>query len=876
LIDGPDDAAKAPLEARLWGEPSFLHRGVRVRPTSTKALALLAYLVTQERPVARDELAALLWGPGRLANVRQALYQLRALPGAREWLIDGGPKITVPAVSDIGGLEAGADVWALEPADGLDGEEFLAGVGDGLPDPYLDWLERERARTADLVRGALSAAVAELEGAGDLQRALALVSRLRTLDPYDGSAVRAAMRLTYLAGEAGKALAGYAEFAARVKGELGSEPDVETKALALKIERGEALAPPMTPAALSDMERRIVQALVLAGGALKVDGLARVLERPAFDLVADLAKLESRGCVDGHLSVAPGLRDEVVKGLPAALGRLLHERIAAVMLEDGAADQAALARHLLAAGEHGEAARRGLKAASEALERGRQAEAVDLLYLTLWASSNEPKVRLEACLSLEAIAAGRADFQLQEAVLTEVERLAWESQSDSALAEVNVRRARLLLARRNVGAALECALTALRVALRIGDAGLEARSRNVVGAAHFFAGDLDGAAQSFTYNLEAGDEVERYRAHNNLGSIHAIRGELDASHRHFDEALTLARRNANHLDVSATLNNLAASAERLGDYPRAEKHLREGLALARHKAGGRHEAEMLVNLAVVYSRQGQLGPAWNTTEEVGLLAAELGDDRLAMRVAEQRAEVLAQCGDLEAAVAEFDAALAVARELGDERKLLALAAQRLVAKARLEPRLMPEAAAAATELQRARLHDMVSWLRLELALFAADLSFSADQLELVVAAGTTGAHQGLVCEIVRMRLGLLRGADAAVLAASEAAFGRLVDAGLLPAPKAPGPAITARPEHEPFAIVERPHAMFLSQALQGVLPGRGSDATAVSVGATVEAELGEQAAGLPPRLMRTLLQAPLRWRASLVPLPAAEREDARP
>ncbi|HRQ11152.1 MAG TPA: hypothetical protein PLG36_09020, partial [Trueperaceae bacterium] len=265
-----------------------------------------------------------------------------------------------------------------------------------------------------------------------------------------------------------------------------------------------------------------------------------------------------------------------------------------------------------------------------------------------------------------------------------------------------------------------------------------------------------------------------------------------------------------------------------------------------------------------YARQGQLGPAWNTTEEVGLLAGELGDKRLAMRVAEQRAEVLAQCDDLVAAVSEFDVALSLAAELGDERKLLALAAQQLVARARLEPCLIPEAVAAAAELQRARLHGMVPWLRLELALFAAELSFSAGQLELVVAAGPTGFHQELVCEIVRMRLGLLAGADAAVLAASEAASRRLVEAGLLPTPNASDPKITGRPEHEHVAIVERPLALFLSQALQEVLLGQASDAPGVPADPAVMAELGEQAAGLPAKLRRTLFGAPLRWRSSLL------------
>lgn len=183
---------------------------------------------------------------------------------------------------------------------------------------------------------------------------------------------------------------------------------------------------------------------------------------------------------------------------------------------------------------------------------------------------------------------------------------------------------------------------------------------------------------------------------------------------------------------------------------------------------------------------------------------------------------------------------------------------------------MPEAAAAATLLQRARLHGMVTWLRLELALFAADLSFSADQLELAVAAGTTGFHQELVAEIVRLRLGLLRGADAGVLAASEEALGRLVGAGLLPPTEVRGRAVTSRPEL--VAIVEQPLALFLSRTLQAVR-GQATNATPATVDAAVAAQLEEQAAGLPPKLRRTLLQAPLRWRSDLGALPAAARQE---
>ncbi len=872
MTEDKEEAGPKLLEARLWGTPRFVHCGAVVEPTSSKALALLAYLVAEDRLVARDELAVLLWGPGRLANVRQALYQLRALPGAGEWLIDGDQRISVRAVSELSRLVGAPEDAAPELVDSLDGEEFLAGIEDGLPGPYLDWLARERVQTAKVVGAALSSRAAELEEEGDLARSLVVVARLQALDPYDDAVQRAAMRLSYLAGEAERALASYAEFAGRLRAELGSEPAPETGALALLIENREAVAPRTSLAALTEAERRILQALGLARGALKLDGLARVLERPAFEMVADLTRLESRGFIDEHLSLLPDLSSAVTASVPVALGRLIHERIAAVLLAEHAADQGALARHLLAAGDRAEAARRGLNAARAALERDRRADAVDLLYLTLWASQGEPKLRLEACLALEDVAAGRADFELQDALLIEIERLAWELQSDSALAEGNLRRARLLLGRGNVGEALELALTALATALRIGDATLVARSRNAIGAAHFFAGDLDGAASSFIYNLECGDEVEKYRAHNNLGSIHAMRGELDASHRHFDQALTLARLNANHLDVSATLNNVAASAERLGDYPRAEKHFREGLALARREGAGRREAEMLVNLAVVYARQGQLGPAWNTTEEVDALAAELGDRRLAMRVAEQRAEILVQCGDLETAIAEFGAAVQLAAELGDERKRQLLGAQQLTARARLERVLLPEAAAAVTELERARLLDTVSWLRLELALSSADLVFSQGQLDLVIAAKPRGIHQELLCDVVRMRLGLLLGADAAVLAASEAARQRLMAAAVLPTEEAVCPEIAGRFGPQRVAIVERPLALFLSQALLAVFRGQSGEAPDKQV-AAVQVELSEQAAGLPTKLKRTLLLAPLRWRASLDEAIAGERDD---
>lgn len=198
---------RRPLEARLWGEVRFAHRGVAVEPTSQKSVALLAYLAAAPGPSSREELAALLWGPGRLANVRQALYTLRSLPGAEEWLDAGAATVNVLAVVDVVELTAAAREELPALAERLEGNEFMAGFGDRLPEPYLEWLAHERERCAAAAARAYAAKAAELEGEGHPREALALALRAQELEPYGEEAQRAVMRLAYLAGDPERALA---------------------------------------------------------------------------------------------------------------------------------------------------------------------------------------------------------------------------------------------------------------------------------------------------------------------------------------------------------------------------------------------------------------------------------------------------------------------------------------------------------------------------------------------------------------------------------------------------------------------------------------------------------------------------------------------
>lgn len=845
MTDGVFPQGARPLEARLWGPAGFHHAGVEVVPTSRKAVALLAYLAVTGTPAGREELATLLWGPGRLANVRQALYTLRKLPRSREWLSDGVEAVSLNAVTDLGALAR--DVAAVE---GLVGQQLLAGLDDRFPTPFEEWLAGERVRAAVTVGLALVVRAEQLEASGSPAAALGLAKRALALDPYSGERQRLAMRVAYLAGAREEALAGYEVFAARLRREFGTDPDAATADLAARIERGETVAPRVTVSTLAESDRRTLQALAVARGGLRLDGLARVLGRSAFELTEDLARMQARGLLSEHQALGDELRSSLLDAVSAPLRRLLHERIAGVMRNDPSTDQGVLAQHLLAAGETREAALRALAAADAALGRGQNEAAERLLYLTMWAAQDESRTRLQACLALENLAAKRADIAAQEVYLAEARRLAWELQDDLALAEGEVRLARLELSKGRVGEALEAALEALQIALRLGDASLSARARNAVGAAHFYAGDIAGAEAAFADNLDGSDEVESFRAHNNLGSISAMLGRLEDSYRHFDAALTIGRRQGSLQDIAATLNNLGATAERLGDYQRAERHFREGSSLARKDENPQREAEVLLNLAVVYLRQGQLGPAWNTVDEVELLIGELSDRRLMLRVSEVRGEVLRVCGLLEDALAKMIAAQEIAKRIGDERKQRSLWAQRLAVEARSSAAATAAATAAVASLEASGLKDVAPWLRLELAAWATDVAAARVQLGALSPEELKSAHQRHLRDLVIMRMSFLAGADDAAMSEAAEAMKRLRVAGVLD--EAGATAGRGTSTTVGGRVVERPKALYLARLIAAVDDRAGARAVA-------EGELVEQAAGLPVHLRAALLLTPATW-----------------
>lgn len=847
------------LHARLLGEPLFTWEGSVVAPPSRKGAALLALLASRADGVDREELAELLWGPGKLASVRQALYELRRQPGAQEWLVDEQGWVRLEVVSDLAEFERAALEGDAGHALGLYAGQFLEGYDSISAPAFQDWLAQERDRLAQLHLRALRSEADRLEGEGRFAAAKERVKEALEADPLNESHYRAAMRLAYVLGEVESATDLFRRCVRMMRQEYRSEPSRETRELAAAIERGQPLPLSADLNELPLPHLRLLQALAVAGGDLGVEGTATVLERPSFDVAADLAVLEARGLADAHVSVNPAYLAQVLASTPMSLRRLLHERTAEVLLNEPDVDEAVVARHLLSAGNRAAAAPRFLRAAHAALERADLPAAVTLLFRLLWADdgSEGDTLRLEGCLLLEGAAAQLGDEPLQEAALEEAERLAWQRQSDPHLADVRLRRSRQLLRKGQRGEALELALEALEIGVRLGDGTLVARARNGVGGAQFYSGDLDGAVESFTMNLETEDAVERFRALNNLGTLAAIRGDLAESYRRFEQALTLARASASRAEVAATLNNLAATAERRSDYGRAVRHFRDGIDLARRNQAHVMEGQLLNNLAVVYIRQGELGPAWNTVDEVEELATEMNDVRLLMHVPEQQAEVLRVCGLFDEAIVCLERALEYAEALGDERKVLVLRSQLATERYLRGGGTREEAEEALEALSVERITDIAPWLWIEMALVARD----PEEVEaLLRRAGEhlQNRHMRLLADIARLRAALLHSEGGAGAEAADV-VARLT--GEARHPEETGDEV-ATGLSEP--VVERPYAWWLLERwAERTEGGAGGRVPARGPSARIVAELRSQGQGLPKRLRESLLRQPERWEADL-------------
>ena len=233
------------LELKLLGAPQLRWNGDEQPLPAPKQLALLGYLALQSDPVTREELLELFWPGGKAANVRYALFKLRELPGADDWLELEDAFVAVRAASDARRAESAhlegrhLESLAVWHESDEDDRPLLKGVKLRQGEPFNDWLERERSRFEQLYLDTVPQALLQLERSDDLERAEALAQRHLQRDPLSEAAHRVLMRCTQRRGDTAAALLQFESCRTLLRDELGVAPEEATLALLAEIERGE-------------------------------------------------------------------------------------------------------------------------------------------------------------------------------------------------------------------------------------------------------------------------------------------------------------------------------------------------------------------------------------------------------------------------------------------------------------------------------------------------------------------------------------------------------------------------------------------------------------------------------------------------------------
>lgn len=255
------------MDLSLLGGFALRTAGAEVRLASRKAQLLLARLALEPRGVSREVLADMLWGGHGIEQARGSLR--RALADLRRALGPGADAIvsdaeTVRLVRE----RIRCDAWNLE-------ENDLDDAIDGATAPLLpnvmpdepaasEWLERERARFAQLSLALLDRRIEESMARRDFRGAERCVLDALAIEPTREPLHRTLMRIHAARGEHSRALKQFASLRAMLERELGVRPEPESLALFERIRseraQGGAAHAESSAAAFRDSERAEIDA----------------------------------------------------------------------------------------------------------------------------------------------------------------------------------------------------------------------------------------------------------------------------------------------------------------------------------------------------------------------------------------------------------------------------------------------------------------------------------------------------------------------------------------------------------------------------------------------------------------------------------------
>ncbi|MFP2911405.1 BTAD domain-containing putative transcriptional regulator, partial [Pyxidicoccus sp. 3LFB2] len=247
-------------------------QGQRVR-LERRVAALLAWLGL-EGPSPKFPLACMLWPDSPPAtvrnNMRQLLRRLRLASGGVELVEADADRLALSPLLqlDLASLKAAATenaparvLEALRPGGG---GPLLSGFDFDDCEELARWLDGARAAVEGWVRKAREAEIQRHLADSDWSPALALAQDWVQQEPESEQAGRHLIRLHYLQGDRGAALAAFERLRTTLSHDLGVAPMPDTLALVRLIEKGTQVVPP-APVPRPTLPVSVLRPPVLAG-----------------------------------------------------------------------------------------------------------------------------------------------------------------------------------------------------------------------------------------------------------------------------------------------------------------------------------------------------------------------------------------------------------------------------------------------------------------------------------------------------------------------------------------------------------------------------------------------------------------------------------
>jgi DNA-binding SARP family transcriptional activator len=516
------------LAISLLGKPTVVRDGRPVLPPKgRKAWALLAYLVTSDRPTSREELARLLFGEADdpLGALRWNLAQLRRLLGQAEGLHGGQVELRLPVGTFVDLKAVVKGTW-LEGASvpGI-GRDLLEGMDFPSCPAFEVWLLSERRHIKAAAEAILREAALARLGSGDPSGAADLASRLVQLNPLEEGFQALLIRALAMTGDEHAARQQFKACVALFRKELGVEPGPDVRAAAQAGTASAAQMPTMSTGAAANSSRAHLEA-----------GEAAIL---AGDIEPGLRQLR-QAVTDAHRCGGVETQVEALVALGSSLISAVRSRD-----EEGAAALHEAISLAVASGQRSLIGAAYRELGFVDFLRARYDRAQYLLEKAIAVSGDQQAGLATALILLGACFSDKADYPAALEQLTSAVELAETLDDFRPLTRGLAFTARAHLLRGDLAEAREAAARSLGIARTSWTAYLPWPA-TLLAEVDLEEGDVDRAAegfrQAFGLGCRLGDPCWEAMAARGIGRVEAARGNTDSAVEWLQDAAARAVR----------------------------------------------------------------------------------------------------------------------------------------------------------------------------------------------------------------------------------------------------------------------------------------------------------------------------------------------